>query len=159
MATALDRPNRFPWPPVITLGLLVASILLYQVYPLGWRAETPAGQMLRFAGGVLLVTALLLYAASFHAFRRARTNILPHRPANHLVTSGPYAFSRNPIYLSNALLTFGIGLAVGNAWFMIAAIAGIYLEQKLAVEREERHLEHKFGKAWRDYAKRVRRWI
>jgi protein-S-isoprenylcysteine O-methyltransferase Ste14 len=53
----------------------------------------------------------------------------------------------------------GVGLITGIAWFLPLAIVAAFLTQKLAIEREERHLEARFGKRYRDYAKRVRRWI
>ena len=159
MSIGTDRPNRFPWPPVITVSLIVLAIVLDRVAPFGWRPSTAGGQMLRLAGILLAGLAALLYVTSARTMWKARTNILPHRPADHLVTSGPFAISRNPIYLGNVLLLAGAGLFFGNAWFILAAAVGGFAEQKLAIEREERHLEHKFGKAWRDYRKKVRRWI
>jgi len=159
MPTELDRPNSFPWPPVITVTLIAAAVVLGMYAPLGWDAGTVGGQMVRFAGLVVVLVAVTLYAAAARAMIRARTNILPHRAADHLVTTGVFAVSRNPIYLANVLLLSGIGLFLGSFWFLLAAAIGGYAEQKLAIEREERHLEHKFGKAWRDYKKRVRRWI
>lgn len=90
---------------------------------------------------------------------RARTTILPHKGSAHLVTTGPFAVTRNPIYVGNTLFLLGIGLTVGIAWLVLMAPLAAFLTQKLAIEPEERHLEARFGKAFRDYRKRVRRWI
>lgn len=159
MNGGMDRPNRFPWPPVITLGLIALAIGLHLAFPLGWRTSTAGGQLLRMAGIMLCATGALLYFTAARTMWKARTNILPHRAADHLVTTGPFAISRNPIYLGNVLLLAGAGLVFANGWLLLAAAVGGYAEQKLAIEREERHLELKFGKAWRDYRKKVRRWI
>ena len=53
----------------------------------------------------------------------------------------------------------GIGLIAGIVWFILLAPVAAFVTQKLAIEREERHLEMRFGKKYRDYAKKVRRWI
>ena len=71
---------------------------------------------------------------------------------------------RNPlgakaIYLGNTLMMIGIGLASGILWFILLGLVAAFATQKLAIEREERHLDQKFGKRWRDYSKKVRRWI
>jgi protein-S-isoprenylcysteine O-methyltransferase Ste14 len=85
--------------------------------------------------------------------------VAPHRSASHLVTAGAFALSRNPIYLADTLVMIGIGLISGIAWFLLLAPLAGFLTQKLAIEPEERHLEARFGKKYRDYRKRVRRWI
>jgi protein-S-isoprenylcysteine O-methyltransferase Ste14 len=90
---------------------------------------------------------------------RARANILPHRAATALVTWGPFGFSRNPIYLGNTILLLGAGLAFGIAWFVPVAFAAAALTARLAIAREEAHLNARFGRAWREYAARVRRWV
>ena len=67
--------------------------------------------------------------------------------------------TRNPIYVANTLVMIGIALISGIAWFLIFALVAAFLTQKLAIEPEERHLEAKFGKKYRDYCKKVRRWL
>ena len=67
--------------------------------------------------------------------------------------------SRNPIYVANTLLVAGAGLLFGMVWLVIAALAAAVLTQKLAIEREERHLAARFGQAGTDYAARTPRWL
>jgi len=153
-----DRPNRIPWPPILTLSALAVGILLSVFWPLAWFGGA-AGGVIQAVGFALAATAVLLYATSFREFRRANTTILPTGTASHLITTGPYRFTRNPIYLANVLLLLGIGAMFGLPWFFPIAILNGIGEQRLAVVREEAHLEHQFGKAWRDYRKRVRAWI
>ena len=90
---------------------------------------------------------------------RQRTNILPNRAADRLVTSGPFRFSRNPIYLGNTTLLAGVAIALANPVFLIAAFLNVVLVNKLAIEREETDLASRFKEAWHDYAARVPRWI
>jgi protein-S-isoprenylcysteine O-methyltransferase Ste14 len=158
MTDIQNSPNRLPWPPIIYLAAIAISIALGLLLPLPW-ISAPLSDIL-FAAGWLLVAAMV--ALDFSAMRtmaRAKTTIMPNRASEHLVTTGAFSFTRNPIYLGNTLLMIGVGLITGIAWFLPLAIVAAFLTQKLAIEREERHLEGRFGKRYRDYAKRVRRWI
>jgi protein-S-isoprenylcysteine O-methyltransferase Ste14 len=158
MTDIQNSPNRLPWPPIIYLAAIAISIALGLLFPLPW-ISAPLSDIL-FAAGWLLVAAMV--ALDFSAMRtmvRAKTTIRPDKASEHLVTTGAFSLTRNPIYLGNTLLMIGVGLITGIAWFLPLAIAAAFLTQKLAIEREERHLEARFGKRYRDYAKRVRRWI
>ena len=158
MTDIQTRPNRLPWPPIIYLVAIAVSIALGLLFPLPW-ISAPLSDIL-FAAGWLLVAAMV--ALDFSAMRtmaRAKTTIMPNRASEHLVTTGAFSLTRNPIYLGNTLLMIGIGLITGIAWFLPLAFVAAFLTQKLAIEREEKHLEARFGKRYRDYAKRVRRWI
>ena len=158
MTDIQTRPNRVPWPPIIYLIAIAIGIALCLLYPLPW-ISAPLSDIL-FAAGWLLVAAMV--ALDFSAMRtmaRAKTTIRPDKASEHLVTTGAFSFTRNPIYLGNTLLMIGVGLITGIVWFLPLAIIAAFATQKLAIEREERHLEARFGKRYRDYAKRVRRWI
>jgi protein-S-isoprenylcysteine O-methyltransferase Ste14 len=96
---------------------------------------------------------------SFLAFARAKANIRPDRAASHLIVSGPFSLSRNPIYLSEALLLAGLGLWNGSLWYVVALTFFVPVVSLLAIRREEAHMEAKFGQEWRAYAGRVRRWL
>lgn len=158
MTSSSAPPNTIPWPPIILAGGIAAGVALGLFYPLPWPAGQ-AGDIVQGAGFAFVALAALIYYLSIRELRRHRTAINPTRASSHLVTSGPFAFSRNPIYLANGVLTVGLGLATGNLWLAIIAFVAAYGEQQLGIVREERHLEARYGKAWRDYAKRVRRWI
>jgi len=153
-----DRPNRFPWPPVITLAAFVAGVVLDIYYPL----DLPGGmghEMLQGVGVLLAMVATAFYVTAFREMSHARTTLNPTGRASHLVTTGPYSLTRNPIYLANFILMIAFGLVLSSLWLFIAAILAAIGEQKLGIEREEAYLERRFGKAWRDYKKKVRRWI
>ena len=53
----------------------------------------------------------------------------------------------------------GVAMISGIAWFLLFAVIAAFATQKLAIEREEKHLEARFGKKYLDYTKRVRRWM
>lgn len=151
-------PNRLPWPPIIYLAAIAISILLGVFVTLPWISR-PMADILFAAGCLSIVIVVAIDYSAFKALKNAKTTIMPTRASDHLVTTGPFSFTRNPIYLANTLLMIGIGLIAQNAWFVLLALIAAFLTQKLAIEREERHLADRFGKRYRDYAKRVRRWI
>ena len=154
---ALDlhsRPNRIPWPPLIGAAALALAFFSQRAYPA--RLDLgPAGPWL---GWALLVAGVSLDLWAMATMARARVNILPHRAAGGLVTSGPFAFTRNPIYLGNAVAFVGIGVVAGSWWYVVAAVVMSKLIEILAIVREERHLALRFGREWLDYSARVPRW-
>ena len=81
------------------------------------------------------------------------------KPATALATAGPYRVSRNPIYLALTLFYLGVGLAAGSLWVVVLAGPALLVMHLGVVRREERYLERRFGAAYLDYARRVRRWI
>jgi protein-S-isoprenylcysteine O-methyltransferase Ste14 len=153
-----NRPNRIPWPPIIYLTAVLAGLLLHLTVPLPWLSGTPAF-VLQVLGAILAVGALLMDVVAVNVFRDHQTTILPHRAASHLITSGPFAWSRNPIYVGNTVLVVAAGLFFGKAWLVMLAPLAAFVTQKLAIEREERHLAEMFGEEWVSYAERVRRWL
>ena len=153
-----ERPNTIPWPPLIYGGIAVFALWLHWTLPLPWPGGA-LGAMLAAAGLCLAGAAIALDVTAAMAFRRHRTTIMPHRGATALITRGPFAWSRNPIYVANTLLVAGAGLIFGIAWLLLAALGGALLTQKLAIEREERHLAARFGAAWEEYAAGTPRWL
>lgn len=158
MSAVEARSNALPWPPVLYIAAIAASIVLSWGYPLPWITQ-PLSGMLFVAGLALVVAAVAMVVMAIHTLHRAKTTLRVDRPVEHLVLTGPFAMTRNPIYLGNTLLMIGVGLAAGMLWFLILAVVAAFLTQKLAIEREEKYLDQRFGKKYRDYRKRVRRWI
>jgi len=144
-------------PPVV---LLVAAILIYgaaQYFPsAGFRL--PGGW---WTAGAIMAFGLSIDLLSVLTFRRSRTTVNPIHveQASSLVTSGPFRFSRNPMYLGMAILLTGFGLGMGT--WGTPAVLGLFIwwitTQQIA--REEPAMEALFGDAFRTYKTRVRRWI
>lgn len=147
-----------PWPPVIYVVAIVASLLLHAFYPLPWFGS-PMSDILVPVGWLALLAMAGLFFTAFRTLARARTPINPNAQPEHLVTDGPFGITRNPIYLADTLLLIGVGLVSGITWFLPLALLAAFITKKLAIDKEERWLADKFGKRYRDYAKRVRRWI
>jgi protein-S-isoprenylcysteine O-methyltransferase Ste14 len=150
-----ERPNRFPWPPVLLVLFIALGFVLRAALPFD-VARTPFGQ---FAGFVLIALALALDAWASFTFTRAKTTILPHRGSQALVTHGPFAYSRNPIYVGNLMILAGVGLLAGSLWHIVLAPALAFAIGYFAIRREEAHLAARFPREWTEYTARVRRWI
>ncbi len=155
---ALDvksTPNRIPWPPLIEAAAVVTAALGALAFPVGLGLAPLA----RWLGWALIVVGFGLVFWAIAALRRRGTNILPNRAAGRLVTDGPFAFTRNPIYLGNTIAIVGLGVAASSAWFIVAALFAAKLVEILAIRREEAHLALRFGSEWVDYAARTPRWL
>lgn len=147
-----------PWPPLIYLGAIAASIVLGLFYPLPWIGGLLA-DLLFAIGWLVLLAVVALWFSAIRTMIRAKTTLNPNGTPEHLITRGPFSISRNPIYLANTLLLIGVGLVGGMAWFLLLAFAAAFATSRLAIRREEKTLADRFGKRYRDYAKRVRRWV
>jgi protein-S-isoprenylcysteine O-methyltransferase Ste14 len=90
---------------------------------------------------------------------KVRTTLDPHGSVTEIVTSGPYRFSRNPIYLGFVLLLIGFSFAFRTYWGVLLSpvlTASLY---QLVIKHEEAYLEKKFGDRYTSYKSRVRRWL
>lgn len=154
----LVRPNAFPWPPVILLAAIAASYALGLYFPLPW-VPSPIKELLDVFGVLLIGIAIFIEASAMIVLQKAKTTILPNKGSQKLVTTGPFSFTRNPIYFGNVVLLFGLGLLLENFWFWVFALICGALTQKLAILREEAHLQAKFPAAFLAYKKKVRRWL
>jgi len=76
-----------------------------------------------------------------------------------LITHGPFAFSRNPMFLCGLICLLGWALFYGSILIFVAALAGWTFSNFLKVPQEERGLEARFGDEYRTYKARVPRWI
>jgi len=158
MTDIASRPSRFPWPPIIYLAAVAISIGLWILYPLPWFGS-PLSDILFAVGWIMVIGVVAIDVSAMRTLSRAGTTIRPDKGSDHLVTTGAFAVSRNPIYLANTVTMVAVGLIAGIAWFILFAVIAALLTQKLAIEGEEKHLQTRFGKKYLDYKKRVRRWI
>lgn len=107
---------------------------------------------------LLMLGFLLRVWATFH-FYALHMRVISLHPQQTLLTSGPYRFSRNPLYLGgNVFIVFGAALLLGSPTALVATAIHLPL-MDLFIRREERQLEQAFGEQWRSYKRRVRRWL
>ena len=153
---AVPPPNRVPWPPLLVLAAALVAVGLGAVLP---GPDWLGHPVLIVLGRALMLIGLGFDLAAMFTMWRHRANILPHRAATALVTTGPFAWSRNPIYLGNTLLLAGAAFAFHNPWFLPAAFAAAVAVTRLAIVREEAHLAQLFGAEWETYRGRTARWF
>ena len=147
---------RFP-PPFLFAGGWLAGWLLDRSYPLPLLADAPAE--LGSAALLLCVAGVALVAWGMLTFLGARTSVIPDRPARRLVASGPYRFTRNPMYVGLTTLYVGLTLLARSWWPLVFLPVVMALLGALVIRREERYLASAFGAEYEAYRRRVRRWL
>jgi len=110
-------------------------------------------------GAPLVVVAIALFAYSVTTFRAAGTPVPARKPTTVIVRTGPYRFSRNPIYLAFSLLQLGIAIWVNSVWLLATLVGAVALIHYVVMRREEQYLERRFGAQYLDYKASVRRWL
>ena len=155
MTAKQDSANVLGSPPVVLLALLAGGGLIHLLVPV----DVYPGSFPNVVGLPLIAAAIVLFMLSVREFSRQGTPVRGSEPVAVVVASGPYRFSRNPIYLSMLLLEVGIALMVNSVW-ILAAVALMFAYLSLGViAREELYLAEKFGDEYLRYKAGVRRWI
>jgi protein-S-isoprenylcysteine O-methyltransferase Ste14 len=114
---------------------------------------------LALAAQLVGVPAILGFTAVQEFATRGGGTPVPLDPPRRLVTTGIYAYMRNPMQMSGILVLVALGIVVGNVWVSIAGVmAGCY-SAGLAAWVEDRELRERFGEDWTSYARAVRRWV
>jgi protein-S-isoprenylcysteine O-methyltransferase Ste14 len=143
--------------PPLAWGLaVVAGLALNWLVPLPFL---PAALPAVWLGAVVFVLALALFAWAIVTMTRAGSNVPTSLPATTIVDSGPYRFTRNPIYASMFLGLIGLAIAFDNPWLLLMLAPFALVIRYGVVAREEAYLERKFGDVYRGYRSRVRRWL
>jgi protein-S-isoprenylcysteine O-methyltransferase Ste14 len=110
-------------------------------------------------GVPLVVVAITLFSYSVAKFRAVGTPVPARKPTTVIVRTGPYRFSRNPIYLAFSVLQLGIAIWFNSGWLLATLVGAVALINFVVIPREERYLERKFGAQYLDYKASVRRWL
>ena len=142
-------------PPLLYLGSIALGVILHLARPV---SLLPRGVGPRFGLPVLLF-AIGLFLFAVRTFRAAGTPVPGNRPTTTIVRTGPYRFSRNPIYLAFSLLQLGIALWVNSLWLVVTLLAAVAVMSLVVIPREERYLEARFPSEYSPYKASVRRWF
>src|SRR3990172_9020428 len=142
-------------PPLVYLGSIALGVVLHFAWPL---SLLPRGVSPRFGAAVVLF-AIGLFLFAVRTFRAAGTPVPGNRPTMTIVRTGPYRFSRNPIYLAFSLLHLGIALWTNGAWLLATLAVTLLVMSYGVIAREERYLAGRFGEEYLAYKASVRRWL
>lgn len=142
-------------PPLIYLAGYLVGVAVERVVP----TPNPPRLIRRLAATVGMGLAGALAGTAARGFIREDTALEPWRPATSLVTTGPYRFTRNPMYLGMATMYAGAGLARGHLWSLALLPAVVAVIDRAVIAREEPYLERTFGDVYTRYRGKVRRWF
>src|SRR3954447_25307511 len=143
-------------PPLAWALAVMATFALDWLQPLPFMpAAVPAGWL----GGAVVVVALALFAWAIVTITRAGSNVPTSTPTISIVDTGPYRFTRNPIYLGMMLALVGLAIAFDSAWLLVTLVPFALVICYGVVAREDAYLERRFGEVYRRYRARVGRWL
>ena len=152
----LKLPNFVAQPPAVYLVAVLGGTSIEQfIWPLsfglGWVGAI-LGLLVGIGGVFLTMTAM-------QAFRKAASSPHPLHMPSVLVETGPFARTRNPLYLGTLLMMLGLAIGANLPWVVVAAVPAMLVMHYGVVVREEAYMEDIFGDAYRAYREKVRRWI
>jgi protein-S-isoprenylcysteine O-methyltransferase Ste14 len=150
-----DKAGVIAPPPLIYLGSLFFGLLLNTRFPVTFLPPKIA----RNFGWPLLGGGVLLMGWFEWAMGRAGTPTNPYNAVSHVVTQGPFRYTRNPGYLAMATIYMGVASLANALWAVLLLPVALIVVQRGVIEREERYLERKFGEAYPRYKAQVRRWL
>ena len=144
-------------PPVVLFLLGIAAFGAAHFLP-ALSFDFPLRRLLAMS---LAFVGLALNLLPKLAFQRAGTTINPLRPAlsTHLVTSGIYRYTRNPMYLGHAAILLGWALYLRNAAAFVAIPAFMLYITRFQIQPEERYLSTRFPGAYAAFCRQVSRWL
>ena len=144
----------FP-PPLVFLTLMLAAYGAHHFWPmhlgnLSW---------FKYLGVVIVMLGICITILARLSFKRAETNIAPWKPTTKIVSTGIFAYTRNPFYVAFCLISIGIGTFFNSSWILLSFIPSAVIIYYTAIKKEEAYLEEKFGEEYVHYKNKVRRWF
>jgi protein-S-isoprenylcysteine O-methyltransferase Ste14 len=148
-------PRRFPFPPAIP----VVALLLAWGIGRQWPIDVNWPAWFQWVGWALVIASVVLAVSAVRTFRRHHTALNPLGQVTTVVASGPFRYTRNPMYLGLLLLHIGGTLAFRLPWAAILLVPVFLALQFGVIVPEEAYLAAAFGEPYRLYRQRVRRWL
>ncbi|MEM9781522.1 MAG: isoprenylcysteine carboxylmethyltransferase family protein [Pseudomonadota bacterium] len=140
-------------PPLWTAGAMVAS----------WAIASAVPPMLpdavRLSGWILIGLSLLMMLWAVRHMMRMNTAVMPHRKPRFLVRTGPFRYTRNPIYLGDLLIVVGWSMTLGQPLSALTVLPLGYILQKRFIEPEEAKLDRAFDTQFRAWSAEIPRWL
>lgn len=151
-----DAPVFRIWPP---LALGVPLVVGMAITAAVGDPFTMQSGIVRLVGAGLLAAFGVWNGTALWMMARARTALLPGGSTRAILDRGPFAVSRNPLYVGLIALDVGLALLWPSAWALLFVPIGVAALTWGAILPEERYLSAKFGPEYDNYRRRVRRWL
>ena len=142
-------------PPFVYLASIALGLAIHYLWPV--RFVPPSLSLP--VGATLTLLAILLFVTAVRTFRAAGTPVPGDEPTTAIVRTGPYRFTRNPIYLAFSVLQLGLAVWVNSVALLTTLVPAFALMALVVVPREERYLEARFPSEYPSYRAAVRRWL
>lgn len=149
---------RFP-PPLLPVITIIAGYVLGRFVPLLSAAALPAPARYWIGAVIAAVAVAVLVVWPFRQFQATKQDVKPWTSTPEIVVSGPYRFTRNPMYLAMVIVCLAFAIILSEPWILVLTPLCAYLLWRVAIRHEEAYLEAKFGQSYLDYKTSVRRWI
>lgn len=153
-------------PDVANLGLIrppfvyaISTVIGLLIHWLWWPGKWFPALAHIPVGAFLVLASVALFIFAVRTFRKANTPVLGNRATATIVCSGPYGFSRNPIYLAFTVFQVGIAVLVNDLAVLFMLLPALSLMVFVVIPREERYLEKRFPSEYSSYKRKVRRWL
>ncbi len=157
MENKKNHPAIYIPPPLIYVATFCAALLIQKLVPLNKHFfNTTTAKVIGLA---VILMGLFFNFPALRQFFITKNTIVTIKPANSLQTTGIYALSRNPMYISLLLFYTGISFIIGNGWNFILLPVLFMVVQEYIIKREESYLERRFGQQYLDYKFKVKRWL
>ncbi len=150
-----DNANVLAPAPVFFAAAAAIGFALEHVWPSAWLSSRYATA----TGIAVIVISIALALSAAARLIRAKTAFDARKSTTTVVTGGAFRISRNPVYLSLALLQAGLALVFQSLWVLIAIVPAVVIVHWGVVLREERYLARKFGAEYARYSAKTRRWL
>ena len=141
-------------PPIVTLIFIFLIAFSNRIVePFSFEFQMPLGVAIIICGLAVLILAV-------RVFKQLETTINPMQPsqASKLAITGPFKFTRNPMYLGMSIMLIGFGVIFGAKLTVCLLVLFVLYITFFQIMPEERAMEQKFDD-WEDYSAKVRRWL
>jgi protein-S-isoprenylcysteine O-methyltransferase Ste14 len=143
---------KITYPPIILLASLITQFIIFFSFPI--RADLSS-----LLGLILIFVGISMAAISFRLMSKIKTTFIPDGVPEKLVSTGPFKFSRNPIYLGMFLILFGTAFLMGSVSALLVSLIFTLIINFTWISHEEKKMSEIFGEDWINYCSKVRRWL
>ena len=142
-------------PPIVYFVCILIGLGLNYFWSFSFFPQSIQGPI----GYTIIALSILLFGLILREFSKSNTSTDYRKSTATIISSGPFYYSRNPVYLSLTMLNIGIAFVVDSFWIIIMTIPAVLIIHYAVILKEETYLIKKFGDEYRRYMSSVRRWI